>query len=202
MGLDLLHVRLSAKDEHTPEFFTVEELDVFPGIVERHRDLITEIDDVESIFTIYLFSDEKDRQEYEWRKKENGNVVFLVGEFDNIVDEIFKIENDKGLGSMHRFITEIGGENRTEKDPVMIEYAETYTRVPVIYWKEIGYQRKGMDPAFYEAFENCKLYFRKEDVLRASTYRSGVDSKYYQRTFQEEFIDNFIEGESIFLASW
>jgi hypothetical protein len=97
---------------------------------------------------------------------------------------------------------EYKGGNITEKGPIVIKYAETYANVPVIYWREIGYQRKGMERAFYEAFENCKLYFRKEDVLKAYTYLSADYSQHYVTTFKEDFIDNFIEGESIFFASW
>lgn len=202
MGLDLCHVTLSAKDESTLEFFTLDELKDFPGFVERHSHLITEIVDVDSSFTVYLFPDEKNKQKYERWPGESANSVFLIGGPDDAQEEILKIERNNNLAGMHKFIKDIGKKNEAGEGIVMIEYAAAYEMVPVIYWKEIAYQRKGMEPAFYEAFENCKLYFRKEDILRASTYLSPLGSKYYTGCFKEEFIDNFIEGESIFFASW
>lgn len=202
MGLDLWHVKLSLEEEHTLEFFTLDELEEFPGFVGRHSHLITEIVDVDSSFTVYLFPGEKDKLEYERWPGESANSVFLIGGPDDAEEEILKIERDNGLVGMHKFIKAIGKKNEAGKGIVMIEYAKTYEMVPVIYWKEIAYQRKGMEQAFYEAFENCKLYFRKEDVLRASTYLSPLGSKYYTGSFEKEFIDNFIEGESIFFASW
>lgn len=68
--------------------------------------------------------------------------------------------------------------------------------IPVIYFKTIRHQRKGMKQEFQQAFHNCICYFLKEDTIRASTYLIE------KRTFKEDFIDNFIEGESIFFASW
>jgi hypothetical protein len=202
MGLDLLHVRLSAQDERTPEFFTLKELEVFPGIVERHRHLITEVLDTKCIFTIYLFPDERDKQEYEKWPGKSESAAFLIGGIPDMEEDVFKIEKANHLNGIHKFIERIGKENEDGKSIIRIEYAPTYEHVPVIYWKEIGYQRKGMEPAFYEAFEDCKLYFKREDTLRASTYLSPVGSKYYTGTFKEQFIDNFIECESIFFASW
>jgi len=197
MGLDLWHVRLSAQDEHTLEFFTVEELNTFPGIVERHSHMITEVLDIDSLFTVYVFPDEKEKQEYERWPGKDENTAFLIGKICDIENDILKVEEDNDLSGMHKFIKEIG-----KKNIVMIEYATTYMKVPVIYWKEAAYQRKGMEPAFYDAFEDCKLYFKREDVIRASAYLSPVGSKYYTGSFQEQFIDSFIEGESIFFASW
>lgn len=193
MGLDLIHAKLSRKDDDTYEYFTLEELKDLPLIAERHWDLITHVVEMECRFTIYILPDEqrKSAHDIDWQER-NGNVRFLVRGVDNIAEEIMHLERKYNLSGMHQFNHAIGA----MKDETSIEYAESYEMVPVIYWKNIGHQRKGMKPAFYEAFENCKVYCQKEDVIRAATYLIE------KGTFQEDFIDNFIEGDSVFFSSW
>ncbi|AYL97054.1 hypothetical protein [Mucilaginibacter celer] len=70
----------------------------------------------------------------------------------------------------------------------------------VLYFKEKGYQRKGMKVEFFDAFEDSKPYFEKKWVEKAMLYLKpnhpfGFD-------FKKNFVDNFIEGESIFYISW
>ncbi|WP_316772336.1 hypothetical protein [Pedobacter frigiditerrae] len=74
-----------------------------------------------------------------------------------------------------------------------------------IYFDEKGFQRKGMSASFYTDFENDGVYFDLVSVLKA--YRYLVADHISTLTelrlnFQENFIDNFIEGESIFVVSW
>lgn len=193
MGLDLYHGKFSYKQKNTDEYVTLDELKEFPLIKERHLDLITHVVSKEDDFTIYILPDEERKASYvrvmgvsddKWR--------FLDRSTDNVEMEILRIEREFNLGSMHKFMHETGN----DKEILMIDYAKNYEMIPVIYWTEIGYQRKGMQTEFYEAFENCKAYFRKEDVLRAATYLIG------KRSFQENFIDNFVEGDSLFIPSW
>lgn len=74
-------------------------------------------------------------------------------------------------------------------------------RTTAAWWKELAHQRNGMRREFYHAFENCKLYFRRADVARAAMFllpeepESGAD-------FARNFTEAFVEGESIFMASW
>ncbi len=74
-----------------------------------------------------------------------------------------------------------------------------------IYYEEKGYQRKGVAPGFLKAFENGKLYFRKEDVVRVKAFLkidNPVSQLLLEQRFQRDFIDNFVEGESIFFVDW
>ena len=128
MGLDLRHVVPSPKTNKVEalDFFTLEELSACTGYIERHRQLLTQID-----------------------------------------DELGKVE--------------------------------------VMYYVEKGYQRKGMNPKFYEDFQNDKLYFDLKSVHKALEYLQGTalnPLEELQTNFQKNFIDNFVEGESIFYASW
>ena len=74
-----------------------------------------------------------------------------------------------------------------------------------IFFKEIGYQRKGMKEEFFRDFQDSYPYFYKSDVIKASKYLVTSWSrvpKDLMLNFQASFIDNFKEGESIFFASW
>jgi hypothetical protein len=75
----------------------------------------------------------------------------------------------------------------------------------VIYFKEVGYQRKGMNKKFISEFENEKLYFSKDDVIKAYHFiepNSNYSLQELQDYFKDHFIENFIEGESVFFISW
>lgn len=70
-----------------------------------------------------------------------------------------------------------------------------------LFFVEKGYQRKGMIPAFYKDFKNAVPYIDIASVKKAYQYIEPASPDLLV-TFKEQFIDNFIEGESIFFASW
>ena len=75
----------------------------------------------------------------------------------------------------------------------------------VIWLKDLGYQRKGMKSSFYTDFQNGIPYLEIEMVKKAYKYLEADHINtldVLQKNFQETFIDNFVEGESIFWASW
>ena len=74
-----------------------------------------------------------------------------------------------------------------------------------IYFDSKGYQRKGVQGRFYSDFENDRVYFDLQSVLKAYNYLAADHISTLpdlQHNFQQNFIDNFIEGESIFVAGW
>jgi hypothetical protein len=82
---------------------------------------------------------------------------------------------------------------------------EEYGKSQVIYVQIKGYQRKGVKSSFYSDFKNDGVYFDLDDVLKAFSYlKADHISKLsdLEENFQSHFIDNFIEGESIFHVSW
>jgi hypothetical protein len=77
--------------------------------------------------------------------------------------------------------------------------------LPVIFFKEIGYQRGCMNRRFYRDFENDKLYFERHFAEKAYHYieaNSNFTVQELQNNFQKHFVESFIEGESIFFSSW
>jgi hypothetical protein len=62
-----------------------------------------------------------------------------------------------------------------------------------------------MSGKFYSDFQNDGIYYDLQSVKKAYHYLEGdhISSKQeLQINFQKNFIDNFVEGESIFLISW
>lgn len=207
MGLDLCHVILSAKGEDTWEYFYLEELNDFPGFVENHKALITEVIETDNFFMVYIFPDENTKNKYQKRFEDDRHRKLLVGNIDKLADEILAIELSNSLSHDARFVAE------DHIDAPWVAEAMSFTTIKypigdvteqVIYRKTIGYQRKGMSRSFYEDFDNCKLYFRKSDVLKAANYLSAErrDLPALKDHFKADFIDDFVEGKSIFFASW
>lgn len=82
---------------------------------------------------------------------------------------------------------------------------EDGSQTHVIYYIEKGYQRKQMAYNFTDIFENEKLYFDITIVKDAKRFLKAQpeDEQYeLENAFQLNFIDNFVEGESIFFISW
>jgi len=73
-----------------------------------------------------------------------------------------------------------------------------------VYYKDIGYIRKQAE-SFTPDFENDLLYFKKDDVIRFKKYLKAnlpAEQSDLENYFQINFINNFIEGESIFFISY
>lgn len=127
MGLDICHVKPSIKTNDTLEYFTLDEFKDFPEFLEKHKHLITIID------------------------------------------------NDDD------------------------------SQTQVIYYTDKGYQRKQVTDNFIDIFENDKLYFDIDSVKKAKRFlKANTDKEQaeLEKEFQLNFIDNFVEGESVFFISW
>lgn len=88
---------------------------------------------------------------------------------------------------------------------LIVEREEDEGNVRVIYFKELGFQRKAMNSKFYKDFENGKPYLDIETVKNACKYLQAdhISSlEELKQNFQKNFIDSFVEGESIFYACW
>ena len=74
-----------------------------------------------------------------------------------------------------------------------------------IYFQDKGYQRKGMNRAFYQDFQNDRPYFDLASVKKAYVYLEANQINTLeglQQNFRQNFIENFVEGESVFFAGW
>jgi hypothetical protein len=71
----------------------------------------------------------------------------------------------------------------------------------VLYVRQIGYKRKGMHGGFYDNFVNSRPYFNIESIILARTF-VRPNSAYCFDEFDENFVNNFKDGSSIFEANW
>jgi hypothetical protein len=75
----------------------------------------------------------------------------------------------------------------------------------VLYYKIKGFHRKRVTHNFIVEFANEELYFNLRDVKKAKLYiraNPGENQEDLENDFQKNFIDNFIEGESVLFISY
>lgn len=75
----------------------------------------------------------------------------------------------------------------------------------IIYYRDIGYIRKQVHESFLKEYQNDKLYFKKIDIINFKKYLKAENPENQaslEKYFQEHFIDNFKENESIFFISY
>lgn len=209
MGLDLYHTTPSEKTEETHEYFTLEELEESSDFIEKHKHLIEEVTEANKFFEILVFPSSHIMNLYISHYPTKRDAAVLVGDLANLGNEIQKFENEHKLDPATQYILQpkdmlLSRQYDLELTYYSVNYTIGFETRRVIYWKTKGYQRKGMKPDFYKDFENCKPYFDKTSVIKASQYlgTSAIYGDDLPIHFQKNFIDNFIEGESIFFLSW
>ena len=176
MGLDITVYKLTKKRQE--EYFTLTN-------VHQQYD-----EDVKS-FPEWTKSIEntKDLEYYDWEKyqKETGLDI-------NSCDFLYKIYDDTGA---YMGVEDSNGvEHKINLDKVPIIIVPT----KILYHKEIGYQRKGFNGKFYADYESGKIGYyvwTKEELERYKRDYAEEPDK-----FQENIIDNFIEGECVVTFSW
>jgi hypothetical protein len=212
MGLDLYHAVPSAKTDETLSYLTLDSLPERPDFIGRYKHLITEVPDADHLFEILVFPNAEIKMLYlahHPNGQDEKDKRVLVGHLPNLANELRQLELDYKLDPASRFVHSETDYPLSEKYGqgiffLSVSYSfEGQTR-QVIHWATKGYQRKGMNGYFYNDFENDKLYFDKATVIKASRYLSppSIYGERLKMHFQENFIDNFMEGESFFFANW
>ena len=210
MGLDLYHAIPSIKTSDAVDYFTVDEFKDNSPFLEKHLNLLTEIDESEWDFEILVFPDNltrdlliKSAPSYKDKPTLIGDIEKLNSEVSNIAREnLFQNSEPLILKSIDNLLTK---ETGREIYHHIVSYETSSKKTKVLYWTAKGYQRKGMNKDFYNDFENCKLYFDKTSLLKASSYLQPTwdDNKEELKVyFKTNFVDNFVDGESIFFGSW
>ncbi|SFM61391.1 hypothetical protein SAMN05428949_0177 [Chitinophaga sp. YR627] len=210
MGLDIYHLKITEKYDTILDYFRLSELAACPEMISRHEHLIAEIEEPAGYFDVFIFKDEQELQLYAKKNPATSDRALITGGPDHLRQELKKLEDRYNLNPSDFF-----SEQHTHTYSSFLKKTEiTYTRRfysmhdvkrKVLYHTDAGYQRRGMNQDFFKIFTNDTLYFRKEDVIRAMDYIYDDDPADYKEridNFRQNFIDNFIEGESIFFISW
>lgn len=74
-----------------------------------------------------------------------------------------------------------------------VDYGEGDRTIRGYYYEEISYQRKGVKREFYKRYKPDEFLFTRKEVDELMTY---ID-KEHQNSFQADFIDKFVEGDTI-----
>ena len=210
MGLDLHHYILIAKNDESFDYFTLDEFIDEPEFIQRHQNLIGEVEQFDHYHEILVFPDASTKELILRTHEDFSEKPILIAELKNLKEHINKIASEDFIAESDLIILKIV-DNLLTKDPLKevyyysISYESNPRVIKVLFHDEIGYQRKGMNSDFYQDFVNGKLYFDKATVLKAYTYlqpRLGDSIVDLQNSFKEQFIDNFTEGESIFFPNW
>ena len=210
MGLDLHHAIPSTKRDESFDYFLLDEFVDNPEFILRHQHLVADIEDFEHDFEILVFPDISTKEMVLKSHEHYSEKPTIIGDLNSLGQQINEIASENSLSGKEPLILRVVDNLLTKEVSREVFYHsisyETSSKIiKVLFHVDKGYQRKGMNTNFYEDFENGKLYFDKNSVLKAYTYIKPPtsDSKdELKNNFKENFIDNFIEGESIFFASW
>ena len=121
-----------------------------------------------------------------------------LGHFKPVLHEAIDYFSVDELSALSRYVEH-------QKQFIVEKDFDEFGKENVIYFKSQGSQRKGMGFSFYSDFKNDGIYCDLQSVKKAYNYLKADHISTLaelQSNFQKSFIDNFIEGESIFHTSW
>lgn len=96
-------------------------------------------------------------------------------------------------------------EYEAEENKMLLEIdldkVPTYKKkIKVIYHKEVGYQRKGLNSNFYDDYQNGKIGYFVWTKAELERYKTEYCDN--PEDFQHNIIDNFVEGEDCVTFDW
>ncbi|NML40307.1 hypothetical protein HHL17_24130 [Chitinophaga sp. G-6-1-13] len=193
-------------DPQKISFALEEELADAPvAFMEKYQHLLVQMAVPDDFFSICIFAGEQQVRVFEKLFGKHEDCRLLTGTMISLAPVIYQIETEKQLADAKQTIIEGNVNDGTDTFSYqMIQYRTVYPDQQLLYFEQHGYQRKQMNFRFYEDFINDHLYFSKADVLRAFEYLEPWKEagKETVRNFQENFIDNFEEGASVFFPGW
>lgn len=195
MGLDICVQRIVKKPKDKESFIRLNEKYVFPDWTKE-------------------FEQDKTEEMYDWEKykEQTGIDIEQMDWYSTSYDEdgsimyVYPKDNELPVWSSDY----PGGVDAYEKDINNVIIKIDLDKVPtksvvnkVIYWKEVGYQRKGLNNKFYDDYEEGKIdYFvwTKDELLR---YKEDYCTESCDKEkFQRNIIDNFEEGKDCVIFDW
>jgi hypothetical protein len=207
MGLDAFHRIPSSVILDSEDFFYVSQLEQNPVFLSRFSSYVKEREEKVFDFEILVFRSEEIRNICLNHHPYLRSKPSLVGVYEQLEEKIKQVAKEHNIHESPAFTTQPRDMTMSQKHNRIIDYTKLVYQagtemVKVLYYKQLGYQRKGMTKGFYETFGSPFYCWEKKDVLLAASFLETDSSEKFRQDFISDFVNNFVEGESIFLGSY
>ena len=122
--------------------------------------------------------------------------------------QIYPKDKEEQLNEIHKNLTTRGEELRKLLDEIIVtinlkDVPLVKVKTNCIYYKEVGYQRKGLNNQFYKDYEDGKIGYYVWTLAELERYKKDYcDTEEAKQNFQTNIIDNFKEGKCVVEFSW
>lgn len=160
------------------------------------------------------FETEMNESWYDWEKYKEESGIDIN---DNIIDEhtFTKDGNYIKVHPKNKILPTwsgdyVGGWDAYQSDCDKIQIKIDLDKVPtklvtikVIYYKEIGYQRKGLNSDFYKDYRDGKIGYFVWSKSELERYKHDYcDESYIKNDFQKNIINEFEDGKDCVTFDW
>ncbi|WP_027394242.1 hypothetical protein [Aquimarina latercula] len=209
MGLDITHWKLSSEKTDSSQMFLKEEIELGVKDINRLSEEVYKNSLVDGFWEfIAVFDNDQDlklsRTELEELNDGYRHFKLVVSRTDELFEEkINKFEIDNGISNFNKKQDNIEIEL---KDSRKIQFTsicyEGKLNRKVAYFREAGYQRKGMGNGFSEYFKNDSFYCEQKSFKKLLDFSSPNNHMYEEGNIENNFIQNYTQGKSILMISW
>lgn len=212
MGLDIMHYKLTYEPKEAEDYLFLGDWDLDCNVPLAHyAKYITDVKSFEYHNNLLIIANKDALEKLE--KDEFYNIdayaKILFGGFDDalIKQDIahFMKQNNLEVSAMRALDFECEGVFYTT-----VSFAEE-TTVKGMYYKEVGYQRKGMNAHFYKTFKKNTFWGKQEDFELAYNCIGGdwylehwgeASVENMKKQFKKDFVECFEFGKSLLCASF
>lgn len=218
MGLDITHYKATFEKAEINSLFYIDQgiyadtggivRETFSGFnvrFDHFKNYIQEIDCPVELDSVIIVNDKKDSKRIEEYFKSSGRKIFVKENEDQLHQELTEFEKSSDYLNIEKCFQDIDYAGWT-----ILKYYKTIKKEG-FYYKESGYQRKGMNNKFYKRFCSSNIYnfALKEDfdyALSCVDYYWKSDTRIMveerKKEFNKSFINNFEKGASFMMVSY
>lgn len=210
MGLEVFHYMLTHTPNNSGNHFFVGEWELDCNVaLDHYSGFITDIGDYNFDKIIAIVQNDEDHEKLkktEWFIEMEFMKVFIGDIDDNMQKTLAEYIVREKLDKLQ--ISELGAVHDGIKYH-MISFGEHVMRKGV-YYEEVGYLPYGMSGRFYRRFRKYYLWGKQEDFdlayacIEDDGYPEDYPEKinYHKVNFKENFLDKFVFGQSLLVASF
>ena len=208
MGLDIMHFKLTTDIESADDYLFLEDWDLDCNVPQSEfKKYITKVKDSEITHGVLIVSNNFELQELqkdEFCSVESYDKIFFGDLNDTLVQQeisVFIKENNLSIDDISAL------DVTTNKITYTTVSFLKEIMVKGMYYKEVGYQNKGMNALFYKTFRKMSFWGKKEDFELAFNCieNDGIYDDWYVETqahFKANFLDKFEYGKSLLCTSF